>query len=112
MSNRDVSSVEVDVEALLMRQALIKTTMEMEWDEDCDGIFADVDAFLELSKGNKIVEVVILDPYWYQNDIRRSDANWEEKLGRALGNLQSLKELRIESSVYEEEEPPDWETKR
>jgi hypothetical protein len=30
------------------------------------------------------------------NPIRRTDAEWEEKLARALGNLQALKELRIE----------------
>jgi hypothetical protein len=98
---------------VLMRQALTERTLKVQWDHGNDGIFSDVDAFLELSKGNNIVEEVQVNPYWYENSIRLSDAEWEEKLGRALGNLQSLKVLRIEygdDSVYEEEEPPDWET--
>jgi hypothetical protein len=39
------------------------------------------------------------------------DANWEEKMGQALGNLQSLKELWIFAYDSEAEpEPPDWDT--
>jgi hypothetical protein len=116
MSNSDVSLVEddelrVDV---AIRQALSKTTLKIEWDRACNGNFASVDSFAKLSKGNNIVQEVQLDPYWYQNRIRRSDPEWEEKLGRALGNLQSLKELRIEP--IEENwgvfgvDPPDWKT--
>jgi hypothetical protein len=114
-SDSDDSFVEEAVE-VLMRQALSERTLKIQWDEDEDyeGIFAHVDTFLELSKGNNIVHKVNLDPYWYENRIRRSDAEWEEKLGRALGNLHSLKELSIESrNQYRRrqwEETPDWET--
>jgi hypothetical protein len=74
------------------------------------GFFYHFDGFLELSKGNNIVQEVILDPFWYESH----DADWEEKLGRVLGNLQSLKELTIENTnKYRRrncEEPPVWET--
>jgi hypothetical protein len=127
MSSSDDSSVDSDDSSVedyeqddvevLMRQALSKSVLQIEWDEDYGGIFADVDAFLELSKGNSIVQVVCLNPYWYQNRIRRSDANWEEKLGRALGNLQSLTVLSVictderdeDLEGEYEQEPPDWE---
>jgi hypothetical protein len=115
-SDSDDSSVEEDAESL-MRQALSKTIMDIEWHEDGDGIFSDVDAFLELSKGNNIVQVVQLNPYWSRNRIRRSDAvEWEEKLGMALGNLQSLTVLSVictderdDDESEEEREPPNWE---
>jgi hypothetical protein len=120
MSNSDVSSVDSDDSSgeedhepgahYEIRQGLSETTLEIQWEEDYERIFAHVDTFLELSRGNTIVQKVILDPYWYNNSIRRSDANWKEKLGRALGNLQSLKVLQIayiDDTVYgEEEEPP------
>jgi hypothetical protein len=112
--NSDDSSFEEDsaedVE-VRMRKKLSKTTLKIQWDEYGDGTFADVDSFLELSKGNSIVEEVQLNPYWYQNSIRR-DAEWEEKLGMALGNLHALKGLTIQGSYYgdeDEQEPPDWE---
>jgi hypothetical protein len=79
MSNRDVSSVEEDVEAL-MRQALSKSVLEIQWDEDCYGLFAHVDAFLELSKGNNIVEEVQLDPFYteiaYGARMQTGRRNW------------------------------------
>jgi hypothetical protein len=70
---------------------------------------------LSLVKEITKFKLVYLDPYWYLNHIRRSDANWEEKLGRALGNLQSLTtSLTIAygngRDQDPEEEPPDWET--
>jgi hypothetical protein len=64
MSSLDVP-VQEDVEALI-RQALSGRTLSIGWDDDCDGIFANVDSFLELSKGNTIVEVVDIDPYCYR----------------------------------------------
>jgi hypothetical protein len=113
MSINDVSSAEEDAEAL-MRMRLRLPILEIEWDDDYEGVFANVDSFVEFSKGNNIVQKVYLDPYWYQNRIRRSDANWEEKLGRALGNLQSLDELRIQyvdgRVENHGEEPRDWGT--
>jgi hypothetical protein len=117
MSDGDGSSVEddeLDVEAMI-RDQLSERTLKIEWYQnengDYDGVFANVDSFIELSKGNNIVHVVYLDPNWDHPLIRRSDADWEEKLGRALGNLQSLKELRIENSDYRDdndEDPPEW----
>jgi hypothetical protein len=95
MSNHDVP-VQEDVGALI-RRALSKPTMYIGYDGNNDRILANLNSFLELSKGNIIVEEVHLDPNWYdnQNRIQHSDADWEEKLGRALGNLQSLKVIRI-----------------
>jgi hypothetical protein len=95
MSNLD-APVQVDVKAML-RRALSKTTIYIGYDGNSDGILANVDSFLEVSQGNNIVEEVHLDPYWYdnQNRMRHSGAEWEEKLGRAIGNLQSLKVIRI-----------------
>lgn len=67
----------------------------------------------EKSQGNTEVEEASLDPYWYENPMRRLDENWEEKLGQALGNLQSLEVLRItynddDFDAYEMD-PPDRE---
>jgi hypothetical protein len=108
----DDSSVEEDVE-VLMRPALVsESSLNIQWFDE--GIFSNVDASIELSKGNNTVQVVQLNPYWYRSRIRRSDAvEWEEKLGRALGNLQSLKVLKIQGSYYgdqDEQEPPSWES--
>jgi hypothetical protein len=110
MSSSDGSYGHVDVEES-MRQELRKTYMRIEWDEHCGGIFAHVDSFIELSKGNISVKRVYLDPYWDMNRIRRSDTKWEEKLGRALGNLQSLNELQFgHSHLGIEQEPSNWES--
>jgi hypothetical protein len=108
---------EQDVE-VLMREKLSKTTLVIQWDER-GGILSDVDSFIELSKGNNMVEEVQLYPYLYdnQNRIRPSDAVWEEKLGMALGNLQSLNKLSLRSNLEWDDygteeglETPDWET--
>jgi hypothetical protein len=114
----------MSIEEVLMRQDLSDMRLELSgrilnigWDDYGDGIFGHVDSFVELSKGNNTVEDVRLNPYWYRDRIRQSyytGAEWEEKLGRALGNLQSLKVLSISygsrTKDYEEEYPPDWES--
>jgi hypothetical protein len=113
-----VSSAEAMVRQALSKvmihHALCQTTLKLEWDdEDDDGTLARANSFLELSKGNTIVQEVYLDPRWYQNRLRLLDSDWEEKLGKMLGNLQSLKELKIEDSVCRDaydEEPPEWES--
>jgi hypothetical protein len=95
-----------------IRWGLGERILKIEWDERCRSDFAHVDSFIELSEGNNVVEEVYLDPYWIENRIRRSDENWEEKLGLALGNLESLKVLRItyDNDMYEDNLlHPDWE---
>jgi hypothetical protein len=101
-----------------MRQELNETTLEIEfcpsWRNRQAFLFSNVDSFIELSTGNTIVEEVRLNPYWQTDPIRNADVDWEEKLGRALGNLQSLKVLKIDDSAdYTPsifQELPDWES--
>jgi hypothetical protein len=112
-----VEDDELDVLEEMIHDQLSEITLKIKWyqneNDGYDGVFANVDSFLELSKGNNIVQVVDLDPNWYNPLIRRSDVDWEEKLGRALGNLQSLKVLTIQNSYYtddNDEEPPYWDS--
>jgi hypothetical protein len=49
---------EEDLEAFLMRQALSEITLEIQRGGAYEGIFANVDLFVELSKGNNVVEKV------------------------------------------------------
>jgi hypothetical protein len=100
-------------EKVRMRLALSENILMIGWAEYNNGLFANVDSFLELSKESHMVEDLYLDPYWCHNRIRRSDADWEVKLGKAIGNLQSLKGVWIQYShhtVTYAEEPPDWES--
>jgi hypothetical protein len=121
MNSSDDSSVEYSVpdDEEMIRQSLQKTTLNIDWGEDNDGIFASVDSFLELSKGNNIVQTVYLDQYWgdYSERGLPTMEAWEQ-LGKGIGNLQALKELKIRFSVldlvevdvyHDEEEPPDFE---
>jgi hypothetical protein len=87
-----------------IRKALLESALKIHWDTHYNGIFAHVDSLIEFSEGNTVVRKVELGPHWAQNRFRHFDGEWEEKLGKALGNLQSLEELYI---VYP---PPDWET--
>jgi hypothetical protein len=49
------------------------------YDDNHHATLANVDSFLKFSQGNNIIvqEEVYLDPYWYRNRGRRSDADWE-----------------------------------
>jgi hypothetical protein len=79
--------------------------------EDENGIFDQVDAFVNLSRGNETVEEVYLcldtDP-----DAHRY-AIWD-KIAEGIGNLQALREITIVETSYfaDEDEDPlalDWE---
>jgi hypothetical protein len=96
-----------------IRTALLEPALRIHWDIGYNGIFAHVDSFMDISQGNTAVRKVFLDLFWQENSIRLTDEDWETKLGKALGNLQSLQELYIqypESYRGVEIEPPDWET--
>jgi hypothetical protein len=96
-----------------IRNALLEPVLKIEWDGKYNGIFAHVDSFIEFSEGNTAVRKVELDPFWSQNRFRRFDGEWEEKLGKALSNLQSLEEVLIVHPILRreiEDETPDWET--
>jgi hypothetical protein len=84
--------------------------------EDDTGIFDQVDAFINLSRGNDSVEQVILspstDPGEGASGISRY-AIWD-KIAEGIGNLQALCEITIGDSRFgdaeEEQAPvPDWE---
>jgi hypothetical protein len=87
----------------MIRQALQRTTLEIDWGEDninSNGIFGHIDSFVELCEGNDIVQEVELDQYrdnYSKRGLRRME-DWN-KLGKGIGNLQALKELRIWGSV-------------
>jgi hypothetical protein len=104
-----------------IRQSLRETTLKIDCGKDNDGIFANVDSFVELSEGNNIVQEVDLDLYWddYSKRGLQTMDDWE-KLGKGIGNLQALKALRLfrsasysddeEDSDSDEEELLDFET--
>jgi hypothetical protein len=100
-----------------IRRDLRERIVRADWGMyDYYGEFDMVESFLELSQGNNVVEEVYLDPYnWYNNSGRHRflDRKWEEKLGQAIGNLQSLKVLCIaygDDVCESERQPPDWDT--
>ncbi len=90
MSSRNARILEVRrlISGQGISEALENKIVKIKWYGDsCRRYFDDVDVFIEVSRGNTNVEEVHLDPYWYRNYVRRSDDNWEEKLGQALGTL-------------------------
>jgi hypothetical protein len=112
MNYSDDSSSEESLERI--RQSLRKNSLKIYWGVDNDGIFANIDSFLELSEGNNIVQTVYLDQHWdyySERGLVQTMEDWE-KVGKGIRNLQALKELRIvdDGSDSNEEEPPDFET--
>jgi hypothetical protein len=66
-----------------------------------------IDCFVSQSRGNESIEEVIFYPRTFNG---HDDDLWN-KLGQAVGNLQSLKRLRIQAPDYDDEvvQIPDWE---
>jgi hypothetical protein len=79
----DDSSVEdyvlSDVE--MIRQALRETTLNINWGEDNDVIFANIDSFLELSEGNNTVQRVTFDQFLW--GVQQKGAANDGRLGQA-----------------------------
>jgi hypothetical protein len=96
-----------------IRQSLRETTLKIDWGKDNDGIFANVDSFVEITEGNEFVQRADLDLYWndYSKRGLQTMEDWD-KLGKGIGNLQALKELNIcgTNDGDDEEEPPNFET--
>jgi hypothetical protein len=91
-----------------IRKWLCKDYLCLEKSDDDTGIFEAVDAFVEVSQGNTTVKDVIIYPY------DEDPGNYElwDKVGRGVGNLESLSTLSIFiNNVFDEaDEPnPDWE---
>jgi hypothetical protein len=82
-------------------------------DEEGDdaGVFAHVDAFVNLSRGNESVQEVFLCPFTDPDD-DAGYAMWD-KAAEGIGNLQELREITIVDSHFEDDEGealvPDWE---
>jgi hypothetical protein len=91
-----------------IRKWLCDRVLHLDEMEDATGIFGAVDAFVEVSQGNTTVKKVIIYPY------DEDPGNYElwDKVGRGVGNLESLSTLSIFiNNVFDEaDEPnPDWE---
>jgi hypothetical protein len=115
MNHSDDSVVEdcVPDTVEVIRQSLRETTLKIDWGKDNDGIFANVDSFVEITEGNEFVQRADLDLYWndYSKRGLQTMEDWD-KLGKGIGNLQALKELNIcgTNDGDDEEEPPNFET--
>jgi hypothetical protein len=104
-----------------IREVLREHNIHLEKREDTTGIFDHVDAFVELSQGNKTVEEVTLCPATDPADPDDDDDDasttqrytiWDG-VATGIGNLQSLNEITIVDArvANAEEDPlaPDWE---
>jgi hypothetical protein len=86
--------------------------------EDDYGIFNQVDAFVNLSRGNKTIQEVFLYPATDpSNDASGTQRHviWE-KVAEGIGNLQALRKISIRESIIVDDEGdflpslvPDWE---
>jgi hypothetical protein len=99
-----------------IREALSGGDFHLDKSYDEYGIFAQVDAFVNLSRDNETVEEVML---WLPFIDRDNDASgthryaiWD-KIAEGIGNLQALSQITItqDSTVHQEYEylVPDWE---
>jgi hypothetical protein len=104
-------------EEQVIREALGKTTFEV--GHDTYGVqfsFSHVDAFVELSRGNRTVQNLQIWPYRYHKSFFQI---WE-KAGRGVANLEALEVITIKMldeetrqerrDTYYEWETLDWET--
>jgi hypothetical protein len=98
-----------------IREVLTGGTIRLERLDDDTGIFDQVDAFVNLSRGNELVEEVVLFPFTDPGDDISGNhryAIWE-KIAEGISNLQALSEITISDSHFldDEEDPlaPDWE---
>jgi hypothetical protein len=79
MSSMDGEARILEIRRLISNSQATSETLEdkivkIEWEGDsCRRFLDDVDVFIEVSQGNINVQEVYLDPYWYENYIRR----WE-----------------------------------
>jgi hypothetical protein len=102
-----------DVDSI--REVLSGHTIDLYKLHDENGIFAQVDAFVNLSRENETVEEVHLTPFNDPGDDASGThryAIWD-KIAEGIGNLQALREITIfhTRSVDDEGEDlvPDWE---
>jgi hypothetical protein len=71
-----------------IRKALSSKSMDIQWYGDGFGIFGTSIPSLSLVKEITLLKTsASMHPYWYQNRIRRSDAEWGQKAGQ--GSRQS-----------------------
>jgi hypothetical protein len=97
-----------------IREALSEDKIVLNALEDDTGIFDQVDAFANLSRGNELVEQVVLFPFTDPGDDISGNhryAIWE-KIAEGISNLQELNVIRIGFHVVDDEEEalaPDWE---
>jgi hypothetical protein len=84
--------------------------------QDDDDIFDQVDAFVNLSRGNDSVKNIVLFPFTDPGEDASGTSRYAiwEKIAEGIGNLQALQEITIGCSHFElnEEEQacvPDWE---
>jgi hypothetical protein len=98
-----------------IRAALQGNTMFLDKREDDAGIFDQVDAFVNLSRGNETIQEVYLLPANDPSDDASGTQRYAiwEKIAEGVGNLQALREITIWDSYAEDvEEGPlalDWE---
>jgi hypothetical protein len=78
-----------------IREVLSGCTIRLERLDDDTGIFDQVDAFVNLSRGNEFVEEVVLFPFTDPGDDMSGNhryAIWE-KIAEGIGNLQALSDI-------------------
>jgi hypothetical protein len=98
-----------------IREVLSGHTIHLVIMDDDTGIFDQVDAFVNLSRGNESVEQVVLHPFTDPGDDISGNSRYAiwEKVAEGISNLQALSDITIFYSYFvdDEENPlaPDWE---
>jgi hypothetical protein len=101
-----------------IRALLRGNTIVLQKLEDNTGIFDQVDAFVNLSRGNETIQEVVLYPGTDPSDDASGTQRhviWE-KVAEGIGNLQALRKISIRESIIVDDEgdflpsfAPDWE---
>jgi hypothetical protein len=98
----------------IIREVLSGRTFRLDELDDDTGIFDHVDAFVNLSRGNDLVEEVVLRPFTDPDEDASSGTDryaiWN-KIAEGIGNLQELRKITIMNFRIDDEEAldHDWE---
>jgi hypothetical protein len=112
MNKVDTSNIVDKVDSI--RAVLSGGTIVLDQLEGIDGIFDQVDAFVNLSRDNKTVKEVLLYPFTDPPGNDRYNFRYDiwEKVAEGIGNLQALRTIVVNSEVVDEFNEalvPDWE---
>jgi hypothetical protein len=91
-----------------IRNSLYDLYLYLNKSRDITGIFEADDSFVELSQGNAAVQCVVIYPY-DENDAGSYELWGDKVVSRGVGNLKSLRTLRILLDNEGDTSELDWE---